>query len=493
MTKTTPTPFKVAALAATLALAAASLAQTGSTRMVRRELAYPTGDRATSVVLLQRVAPETVRMGQPYEYTVTITNLTQTEVKEVVLTEEIAANLQVARITPQPTSRDGNRVSWSFATLGPRQSVEVRIAGTPSEMAEIICCATVTFKTLVCGTTRVVQPALELVKQTPPEVVICEPIPVRLVVSNPGSGLARNVVINDPLPEGWTTRDGQRVISIDVGDLPAGQSREYTVEVRAARTGQFTNSATAREAGGLTADASSSTVVRKPELAVTKSCPQYRYVGRPATFEITVTNTGDAVARDTVVLDQLPAGTELVGVGQNGRLHGREVRWSLGDLAPGQSKTVTMTVKLTRRGNITNTAFARAYCAEGQASCTLESRGIPAILLEVVDLQDPVEVGTTTTYLITVLNQGSADGTNIVIECELPPEESFVSADGPTAHELRGRKVHFAPLPSLAPKARVSYRVVVKGEAVGDVRFRVSLNSDQMRSSADETESTHIY
>ena len=51
----------------------------------------------------------------------------------------------------------------------------------------------------------------------------------------------------------------------------------------------------------------------------------------------------------------------------------------------------------------------------------------------------------------------------------------------------------FAPLKLLAPKAKATYRVIVKGVKAGDVRFRVSLTSDQMTSPAGETESTHIY
>jgi len=120
-------------------------------------------------------------------------------------------------------------------------------------------------------------------------------------------------------------------------------------------------------------------------------------------------------------------------------------------------------------------------------------KGIPAILLECVDLADPIEVGAQETYVITVTNQGSADGTNIVVACTLPPEEQFVSASGPTKETVRGRQVTFAPLKSLAPKAKATYRVVVKGAKPGDVRFKVSLTSDQMTSPAGETESTHIY
>lgn len=51
----------------------------------------------------------------------------------------------------------------------------------------------------------------------------------------------------------------------------------------------------------------------------------------------------------------------------------------------------------------------------------------------------------------------------------------------------------FAPLPRLDPKAKATFRITVRGTAMADVRFRVSMISDQLQSPVEETESTHIY
>ena len=120
-------------------------------------------------------------------------------------------------------------------------------------------------------------------------------------------------------------------------------------------------------------------------------------------------------------------------------------------------------------------------------------KGVPAILLEVIDISDPIEVGADETYVITVTNQGTADDNNIRIECTLPAEEDFVSAEGPTKFNAEGKSVVFEPLSSLAPKAKVTYRVVVKGTSAKDVRFKTSLTSDMLTSPVEETESTHVY
>jgi hypothetical protein len=68
-----------------------------------------------------------------------------------------------------------------------------------------------------------------------------------------------------------------------------------------------------------------------------------------------------------------------------------------------------------------------------------------------------------------------------------------VSSAGPTRAAVDGKTVKFAPLATLAPKAKATYRVIVKGTKPADVRFKVQLTSDQVSRPVEETESTHVY
>ena len=51
----------------------------------------------------------------------------------------------------------------------------------------------------------------------------------------------------------------------------------------------------------------------------------------------------------------------------------------------------------------------------------------------------------------------------------------------------------FAPLAKPAPKAKAEWRVVVKAVKAGDVRFKVTMNTDQLTRPVEETESTNLY
>lgn len=229
----------------------------------------------------------------------------------------------------------------------------------------------------------------------------------------------------------------------------------------------------------------------QPALEITKSCPKLRYLGREATFDIVVTNRGNAPAMNVAVTDTFTGGG-FISADNNGSRSGDSITWQLGTLDAGQSRTLKVAVACNQIGVIRNRARV-TWCSEAAAECETEVRGIPAILLECVDDPDPIEVGGQLTYTITVTNQGTETGTNITVNCTLPPEQEFVNTGGATAGTNAGKEVRFAPLPTLAPKAKATFTVTVKGIKAADSRFRVEMKSDQIDSPVMETESTHIY
>ncbi|RMF74153.1 MAG: DUF11 domain-containing protein [Planctomycetota bacterium] len=229
-----------------------------------------------------------------------------------------------------------------------------------------------------------------------------------------------------------------------------------------------------------------------PMVQITKNCPQLRYLGREAVFEIVVTNSGGGAAQNVVVTDRITGNIQFISADNDGKRQGNDIVWRLGTLPAGESRTLTARFRCTTIGTIRNAASV-TYCAEAMDECELEVKGIPAILIECVDDPDPIELNGELTYTITVTNQGTAIGTNIAITCTLPPEEEYVSSTGPTSATADGKTITFAPLATLAPKAKATYTVRVKGVGTGDVRFKVEMKSDQMTSHVMETESTRIY
>jgi uncharacterized repeat protein (TIGR01451 family) len=337
------------------------------------------------------------------------------------------------------------------------------------------------------------KPGIAVDKKCPAEVSACDPIEYIVTIRNTGDTTLKNVKFTDNLPSGCTTTDGKTTVSGGVPDLGAGQAKEARFAVKCSKPGRYDNKVQASADGGLNAEASCSTVVKQPALTIAKSCPGTRFIGRDGTYEITVTNTGDMESKNTVVTDALPAGTTFVSASDGGSASGGSIVWNLGNLGAGQSRKMTAVVKFNTAGDIKNTVTAKGVCAEATASCATKVEGIPAILLEVIDLDDPVEVGAQTTYEIKVTNQGSKADTNITLDITLPAEEDFISGTGPTPSTAAGKSIKFAPLPNLAPDAVATYRLVVKGNKAGDVRLKVSMKSDNIGSPVEETEATRFY
>jgi len=488
----------------------------------RQSLAFPTGDRATSLVWLQANGPEQVRLGQPYTYTLTVTNLTDTPLHNVRVENLGRMNVgspttrpsgNVARLS-SPNGGDartaGARTAeqeagadaaahanaeeeedtgarraaaiWEVGTLGPKETKTQQLNGTADELGTIGNCLSVTYRPTLCVMTKVVKPELSVTKEGPSQVLICQPVTYTYRVTNTGTGAIQNVQLQDNLPEGLATADGGRVFRADIGTLREGESKTATAQLKATRTGSFASRATARSGDIASASREVTTAVKEPALAVNVEGPEAQYVGQAINFRVTVRNTSDTPAANTVVA--------LSAVGGNERIADRNI----GTIPPGGSQSFAVNIGAGRgAGNASLTAAARADCARpAQASASVQILTIPALLLECVDSVDPVPVGGNTVYTITVINQGSGADSNVGIKAILPPELQFVRGGGASDVRAEGNTLTFAPIATIAPKQNLTWTVECKAVKAADARFYVELTSGSLSRPAAETEPTRI-
>lgn len=231
----------------------------------------------------------------------------------------------------------------------------------------------------------------------------------------------------------------------------------------------------------------------KPALALECTAPDETLAGRPVEACLSLKNTGTGVEPRATVRLAVPPGALPTRASEGGALSDAEVTWEIAGLKPGASQRVCAVFAARQPGVLEFRASASGTVTPAvQSSCSGAIIGVPAILLEVIDLEDPVEVGQEVVYEIKVTNQGTAPGTNIRLSCVLPPGEEFVSGSGATAVQS-SPSVAMDVLPALAPKAVAAWRLVVKARAASDARFKVILSSDQFREPIEEVESTQLY
>jgi uncharacterized repeat protein (TIGR01451 family)/fimbrial isopeptide formation D2 family protein len=458
-----------------------------------------------SEVTVTKTGPASAAVGETFAYEIVVSNpRSDLEAREITVTDTLQDCVEYVSATPEPSSVSGQTLKWNIGTIAPMGTARITLMVKAIKTCELKNTAEVTGEggavssASTAATTMVTAAALKLEMTAPATVMTCDPVPYRLVVRNPGDAPAKGVKLVAELPAGVTTAAGETKVEFPPFDLGPGETREFTIDARASGAGSFTNTATV-SSGTLTDQASATTKVTACVLALVKKADRRDHkLGRPTTFTLTVNNTGDADAQNTMLEDTVPAGMQFVSATDGGVLQGATVVWNLGTIPAGGTKTVTLTLSANGAGAYTNTATARAYCCkDASASDQVEYAGVAAILLEVVDAPDPIEVGGQTTYTIDVTNQGTAEDTNIVVGATLAEQQKLVSVDTAGAkgvqHTASGQTVKFAAVPVLKAGERISYKIVVEATAVGDVRFAVELKTDQLTTTVNETESTNQY
>jgi len=455
--------------------------------------AYPWPE--CGIVRLDKTMPNEVGLNRSFNYTIHLRNLTDTTLTNIIITEELPGHFKFMSAVPA-AREDANKLVWEIASLGPKDTKQFTISGMATYIDLLKHCTTVITPVIpACATVQVIQPELKLTRTAPAEVLLCDLIPVRFVVINAGTGSVQNVKVVETLPSGLRTTDGKGELVFDAGTLMAGQSRQFSAELRATATGKYVGKAVANSTTGLSVESAPvTTAVGLPVLGISKTGPDEQYIGRPIAYEIKVTNRSDVSAKNTVMEETIPDGVTSVQATAGAKLAGSKLIWEFGTLEPGASRDVRISYVPTKAGILVNSASATAYCAAAvNASMRTSVTGISALLMEVVDVEDPIRVGSYATYVIRVENQGSATATNIRIATILEENVRYISSAGATAGSPEGRTVRFFPLGTLAPKATAAWRVVVEAVKAGDVRFKVIMQADQLTRPVEKTESTHLY
>ena len=337
-------------------------------------------------------------------------------------------------------------------------------------------------------------PSLHLEKFAPATVTLCAPVEFRYRVHNKGNAPATGVRVSEALPEGLLGKDGQPNIGCEIGDLAPGEARDCTQIIVASAAGSYSTKATATDVQQRTSAASVPLQVNAPVLALDCQAPPDLPVGRPFTVCLTARNTGTAPEPRAVVSLDLPPDVTLSGTTENGTISDGRVVWDLGELAPKSERKLCATFVRRDPDQIQFHAAARGSCARPvETTCSSKVSGIAAILLEVVDLADPIEVGGLVEYEIRVTNQGSGPLSNVKLACFIPESQEFSAGGGATPLRPEGRNAASDPLAVLAPKAEAVWKLTVKATTAGDARFRVDLTADQFQRAVEEWEATSQY
>lgn len=452
------------------------------------------GGPPNASIFLEKLGPASLNVGLPLQYEIVAHNNTAAAVYNVRVEDEIPNNSRLLRVEPTPDIK-GTRLGWNVGTMEPGTERRFRVEVQPAGEGELYSCATITYAASNCLRTVITQPRLTLTKTGPETVQLGDQAVFQLLMTNTGTGPATNVVLHDRLPPGLQHPSGGN-IDADIGTLAPGESKQVTLPTTAAQVGRHVNEATVTADNTPPASAQAVVQVTQSALVLRKTGPQSRFLNREAEFDLEVSNPGSAPATNVRVLDRLPEGLEFISASDGGTYDAttRTITWPIGTLEPGQRRGLELKVYGSRAGDYLNRAVAQADRGlEVYADAPLRIEGVPALMLEVVDLDDPAEVGSEAIYEIRVVNQGSSTTTNLQIIATVPDGMEPREGAGPTPYRIQGQQLVFEPIDKLTARADVLYRVKVFCKQPGDWRFKVQMSSDQLRVPVYEEESTRVY
>lgn len=455
----------------------------------------PTG-RQEPAISLEWIGPPVAKVGQAVTCQIIVKNISGAPVQDVLVRNRIPTGVTVLSTQPKALN-EGNSYIWDLGTLESRQEKRLDLQLQPFTKGDLACQASVTFTGSSTSHLMVREPKLAIKATGPDKVLLGDLANFTFIVENPGDGMAEQVKVKATLPEGLeNTRGG--IVEFDVGNLRPQESRSVQLVCTTKAGGEQKCEVVAVAEGNLRAETSAMVDVIVPRIDIAGTGPKLRYLGRPAVYVFKVTNSGSAPTTNVTVSDQIPEGFKFQNASAGGRhdFATRTVSWYIGELSPGQSQEVSLEVLAINPGEHKHRAFVEA--ARGLRNDTevvTQVEGLSALLMELVDLDDPVEIGVDTAYEIRVTNTGSKTETNLQLICTIPEKMEFRGAKGvgDCKSHLQGKELIFDPLPKLAPRADAIYRVNVRGVAAGDLRFRARIMADGLSDPVLKEESTKVY
>ncbi len=424
-----------------------------------------------------KTGPSLAYPGGTYTYTITVSNVGNTTAYNVNVTDKLPNGVLPA-YPESPGTPTGvydeakNMVNWTIGDLHANGIVVITLEVWFNDTltpGEILTNTVQTVwedeggsvygpKTATWNTTIIAGPKLSIEKIGP---IISYPgdiLVYSMIVSNIGNATAYNIRVEDTFPSTYLeyvsstpagTLSGNKV-TWNLGSLSENGSILITLTVRvrdSVANGtqivdhvEVTWEDNAGGSYGPETDEFVTVIFSNPLLDITKTGPLNAYPDQTIEYTISVTNLGGSNASDVVVTDTLPTGTTYISASPTPTVHNQILNWSLGEIMPEETVTLTVCVKVTVHPDkctcITNNATViwkdeldRSY---GPAWDVMTTRICSEPLLEVNKTGDiKGMIGETLNFNITITNVGGSEAANIHIIDDLPYNLTLLTSSIP--------------------------------------------------------------
>jgi uncharacterized repeat protein (TIGR01451 family) len=275
-------------------------------------------------------------------------------------------------------------------------------------------------------------------------------------VTNNSSVTAKGVTLEETLPEEVTfvsasltpSQQKDNIFTFNLGDLASGQSSTVEINIitptlltgtiasNAIVSSETSDTDTTNNVASLLTEV---TAPALPDLAITRTDTSgVVNLKDPYSYNLTVTNNGSSAATGVVLTENLPSGVNYISTNTTVPLTVANdvVTANLGNLNPGESKTVNLTVSSFIAGNLISTTQVTSNEADSNPlnNLIVSRKTIDSItpasadleLTQTVDNPNP-NLGDVVNFTLTLTNKGLGIASSIKVKDILPSELDFVS------------------------------------------------------------------
>lgn len=315
-------------------------------------------------------------------------------------------------------------------------------------------------------------PQVAVEKRGPREIQVGKPARYEIIVRNVGTATAHDVNLRDAVPRGTSLiattppaapAEHASDLIWTLGELPPGGEARVLMELMPETEGEIGSIASV----SFRADATMRSVATKPALAIDCPAPKGVRIGGDVPVTFTLSNPGTGAATGVVLEGYLP---DTVS-----HRSGSELEFDVGQLRPGETRTIDLVLGTRSPGRTPLRLVARA---DGGVETKLEvPLEVTAPTLEIaIDMPNRRFLQRPATCTLSMVNSGTAAARSVELAAQLPSGMKFVKANNAGWHDERTNRVLWN-LEELPAGETGKVEMVVMPVEAGEQRILVAARS----------------
>jgi uncharacterized repeat protein (TIGR01451 family) len=389
-------------------------------------------------IYVEVVGPPSANLQQETTFRIIVRNAMRTQAFGVVVKDILPDTLEYVKSQPE-AKKEGSTLAWDLGEMPIGSEKTMTVVAKPVKVGSVEHTATVTCQTGTKARLVVQEPKLKVEQSiTPAKPLKGQPVQLRISVSNPGTGAARNVAVVVKVSQGLQDSQGSRVFDQEIRRLGPGERMELqpltlSTVGGGAQTCEISTTSADVATEQPTAKSSQSIEILEPKLKLTMTGPSQKYTNTEDIYELNVQNPGTAPARNLKVAVFVPDSKGVRRASRGGFLNkeSRRLEWTIDRVEPGESKVLKFEYRVEAMGTYPFSGEIRADSGlMEKQSVTTTVTGVADVDFQVAEKSRIIDVGDSTEYVITVRNQGTKDAVNLLISAILSENLQVTETDG---------------------------------------------------------------